>query len=234
MDLSDTIVPRSDQINSDDLMSGPVTVTIEKVTRGGDEQPVDIHLVEFPGRAFRPSKSMRRVLVMAWGKESSVYVGRRLTLYRDPEITFGRDKVGGIRISHLSHIDKRLVVALTVTRGKRTPFAVQPLPDSTPSTVREVPPGGVTDEQLKRLGALMKDAGLTGRDEALAFVAEAIGRDVASRDDLTEAEAQAVIARLEENDDGELPVHKFLYGEDTDVCAQCGEPEDADIHGGRA
>lgn len=127
MDLSDTIVPNSDQLNADDLMAGPRTVTITEVIRGSNEQPVDIHLAEFPGRPFRPSKSMRRVLVAAWGVQSSAYIGRSMTIYRDPEVTFGRDKVGGIRISHLSHIDGPLKVALTVTRGKRAPWPVSVL-----------------------------------------------------------------------------------------------------------
>jgi hypothetical protein len=127
MDLAETIVPKSDQLNADDLTAGAVTVTIADVRKGSAEQPVDIHLAEFEGRPFRPSKSMRRVLVEAWGTDSAAYIGRRITLYRDPEITFGRDKVGGIRISHLSHIKSRLTIPLTVTRGKRAPFVVQPL-----------------------------------------------------------------------------------------------------------
>lgn len=127
MDLTDTIVPNSDQLNADDLMAGPRTVTIAEVVRGNAEQPVDIHLAEFPGRPWRPSKSMRRVLVTAWGSQSSAYIGRRVTIYRDPEVTFGRDKVGGIKISHLSDIPKQLKVALTVTRGKRAPHVVDVL-----------------------------------------------------------------------------------------------------------
>ena len=127
MDISQTTVPKSDQQNFDDYIGGPKTVTIEKVTAGSLEQPVDVHLIEFPGRPYRPSKSMRRVLVKAWGIESAAYTGRRMTLYGDPEVTFGRDKVGGIKISHLSHIEKRLTLALTVTRGKRAPFNVEPL-----------------------------------------------------------------------------------------------------------
>lgn len=127
MDLTDSIAPNSDQLNADDLMAGPRTVTITEVRAGSDEQPVDIHLAEFPGRPWRPSKSMRRVLVAAWGKQSAPYIGRRVTLYRDPEVTFGRDKVGGIKISHLSDIPKQLKVALTVTRGKRAPHVVDVL-----------------------------------------------------------------------------------------------------------
>jgi hypothetical protein len=74
---------------------------------------------------------MRRVLIAAWGTEASAYVGRRIQIYGDPTITFGRDAVGGIRIRALSHITEPLTVALTVTRGKRAPFTVQPLPTDT-------------------------------------------------------------------------------------------------------
>lgn len=130
MDMTESIAPKSDQLNADDLMAGQVTVTIAEVRKGSDEQPVDVVLVEFPGRAYRPSKSMRRVMVMAWGPEASAYAGRRLTLVRNPEITFGRDKVGGIEIAALSHLDKPLTVALTATRGKRKSFTVQPLAES--------------------------------------------------------------------------------------------------------
>lgn len=140
MDMTASIIPKSDQLNADDLISGPVTVTVESVTAGNAEQPVDVHLVEFPGRAFRPSKSMRRVMVAAWGAETSAYTGRRMTLYRDPSIKFGKDEVGGIRISHMSNIDKTLKIALTVTRGKREPFVVAALADApraqaAPSTI---------------------------------------------------------------------------------------------------
>jgi len=127
MDLTESIAPRSDQINSDDLMTGPVTVTITDVHPGAAEQPVDFIVAEYPGRAYRPSKSMRRVIVAAWGPSSATYIGRSLTLYRDPTVTFGRDTVGGIKIAALSHIDKPLKLALTVTRGKRAMCTVQPL-----------------------------------------------------------------------------------------------------------
>lgn len=127
MDLTSSIVPKSDQLNADDLMAGPVTVTISDVRKGSVEQPVDVILIEFPGRAYRPSKSMRRVMVLAWGAEASTYAGHQLTLFRNPEITFGKDKVGGIEIAAMSHIDKPLTIALTATRGRRKDFTVTPL-----------------------------------------------------------------------------------------------------------
>ncbi|NKR61682.1 hypothetical protein GS474_23775 [Rhodococcus hoagii] len=137
MDLTESIAPRSDQLNAEDLLSGPRTVTVEKVTKGSAEQPVNVHLVEFPGRPFRPSKTVRRILVAAWGADASGYAGRCMTLFRDPAVRFGGQDVGGIRVSHLSHIDKRLQLALTVTRGKRAPYVVEPLPAGPPVITSE-------------------------------------------------------------------------------------------------
>jgi hypothetical protein len=148
MDLTQSIVPKSDQLNSDDLVTGPVTVTITEVRAGNAEQPVEVHLAEFPGRPYKPSKSMRRVMVQAWGVEASAYTGRRLTLFRNPEIKFGGMAVGGIEISHLSHLTKRLTVSLMVTKGKRKPFSVDPLPDATPkSTTPAIPPEVIANTQ---------------------------------------------------------------------------------------
>jgi hypothetical protein len=164
MDMTDTIIPKSDQLNAEDLLSGPRTVTIIEVRKGASaEQPVDIILAEFPeGRPFKPSKTVRRILVAAWGIEAAAYVGRRMTIYRDPAVRFGGQDVGGIRISHLSHIDKPLSIALTVTRGKRAPYVIQPLTDepsaSKPPTKKQVTDAtvhyrdkwGVTVERLEQ------------------------------------------------------------------------------------
>ena len=127
MDILATTEPKSDQQNFDDYATAPKTVTVSEVKKGSPEQPVEVHLVEFPGRPFKPSKSMRRVLIACWGPEASAYVGRRMTLFGDPTVKFGGQAVGGIRIAALSHIDGPKSIALTVTRGKRAPFVVQHL-----------------------------------------------------------------------------------------------------------
>lgn len=144
MDLSRTIQPRSDQLNADDMVAGPVTVTIAEVKPGTDEQPVNVHLAEFPGRPYKPSLSMRRVLVAAWGPDSTVYIGRKLTLFRNPTIRFGREEVGGIQIEAMSDLDKPLRIPLTVTRGKRANFTVQPLKVEPP--IFDVPTLATADE----------------------------------------------------------------------------------------
>ena len=128
MDIADTILAKSDQINAVDL-AVPVTVTVEGVEVVGGDQPVNIFVTEFPGKAYRPSKSMRRVLVKLWGPRSADYAGRRLTIYNDPSVTWAGKAVGGIRISHASHIDKPVTMSLALAKGKLAPFTVQPLPD---------------------------------------------------------------------------------------------------------
>ena len=133
MDIASSTAPRTDQQNFDNYLAGPKTVTISEVKAGTEEQPIEIHLVEFPGQPYKPSRSMRRVLMAAWGSEGSAYAGRRITLYGDPTVRFGSAVVGGLKISHLSHIEKPLTVALTVSRGKRAPFSVEPLPATTPA-----------------------------------------------------------------------------------------------------
>lgn len=127
MNLSNTIIPKSDQLNADDLIAGPITIRVSKVAAGSAEQPVSIHYEGDNGRPYKPGKSMRRVLIQAWGSEGNAYVGRSMTLFRDQTIRFGGDTVGGIRISHLSDIPGPLSFALTVTRGKRVQYTVQPL-----------------------------------------------------------------------------------------------------------
>lgn len=126
-DMAAVIIPKSDQINAEDFLAGPKTYTIEGVAISpGTEQPVQIKLAGEP-RVWRPCKSMSRVLVSAWGPDASVYAGRSLTLYRDPKVKWGGLEVGGIRVSHMSHINGKMLLQLTATKGKRAPHVVEPL-----------------------------------------------------------------------------------------------------------
>ena len=126
-DLSATIQAKSDQKNAEDLLSGPETIKITDVRGATGDQPIAIHYEGGEGRPFKPCKTMRRLLVMAWGSDGSQYVGRSMTIYNDPTVKWAGKPVGGIRISHLSHIDKDMTVALTVTRGQKKPYTVKPL-----------------------------------------------------------------------------------------------------------
>lgn len=128
MDLSKTIIPKSDQLNADDLISGARTIKIRDVKAGTDEhQPVSIYFDGDDNKPYKPCKSMRRLLVQVWGAESDAYIGRSMTIYLDTEVSFGGVKVGGIRISHVSNIDAPIDVLITVAKSKRRPFKLQPL-----------------------------------------------------------------------------------------------------------
>jgi hypothetical protein len=130
-DVRPHIAAASDQLNADDLLGGPITVQIirvqvaeKKVAKG--EQPVSLGL-SGGHMAFRPCKTMLRVLVAAWGPDASVWQGRWLRLYRDPSIRFGGDQVGGVRISAMSDIPEPMTLALTSTRGKKAQHRVDVL-----------------------------------------------------------------------------------------------------------
>ena len=189
MDLSSTIVADSTQVNAEDLLGGPRTVTITGVKQGSADQPVNIELAEIPDRVYRPGKSMRRVLVAAWGPDSSAYVGRRMTLYCDPTVKWAGQEVGGVRIKAMSHITGELKVALTVTRGTKKPFVVQPLPDA-PDVI---PPS--TKDQQQRIRDLLADV-----EDKAGRVSAIVGRTVETVRDLDTAEASALINALEQGE----------------------------------
>ena len=94
------------------------------------------------------------------------------------------------------------VDAEVVTVKRSQPKGLAAALDSTP----EKTAGPITKAQVSAMGDLMKKAGVEGKDMALAYVADVIGRQVERREDLTSAEAQAVndaltteVAELEAN-----------------------------------
>lgn len=128
IDMTQTIVPKSDQLNSDDMIGGARTVKITGVARCAEvEQPIAVAFDGDAGKPYKPCKSMRRVMVAVWGADATAYVGRSMTLYRDATVTWGGMEVGGIRISHMSDISEPVVMALTATKKARKPFRVLPL-----------------------------------------------------------------------------------------------------------
>jgi hypothetical protein len=205
MNIEDTLAPTSDQLDAVDLLGGPRTFTIENVGRNNSpEQPLNVKLAEFP-RVWRPGKSMRRVLAFAWGTDASKYTGRRVTLYCDPEVTFGKDRVGGTRISHLSHIDKALSIPLLVTRGKSKVFTVQPLKEQPASVAEPTAEEVAACTDRGRLAAMWRASSPERREQI-------------------EARVKAL----------EPTPHAFLWDTENDgnACGVegCGLTEDADIH----
>lgn len=129
-DMSTTTAPKSDQLNFDDFVGGPKNITITKVdisANKDEQQPAIIHYHGDDGHPYKPCKTMRRVIIEIWGRESTNYVGKSMTLYGDKTVKWGGKPVGGIRISHMSHMDEQVQVSVSLSKGKRAPHLVKPL-----------------------------------------------------------------------------------------------------------
>jgi len=138
-DVTPYLVARSDQLNADDLIAGPITVQITGAKVPGGEQPVwlSLHGGHMP---WKPCKTMLRLLVAAWDTpDAGQWIGRWVRLYRDPSVSSpdGTKNVGGIRVSALSHIDGPRSFTLTEKRGKNRAWRVeailQPSSDGAPT-----------------------------------------------------------------------------------------------------
>lgn len=181
VDIGDTLAPKSEQMDAIDLLSGPRIFTVARVAGGDDEQPINIHLAEFP-RPWRPGVTMRRLLFKLWGGKGQEYVGRQVELYNDESVRFGPDQTGGIRIRSLSHIGtKPVTVTLPASKGKYGKWTVQPL------TERSVKEPDVLGNLWRKISA----AGIP-KDQAKEFMEGAIGHELTKAADVTEAEAQEV------------------------------------------
>jgi hypothetical protein len=132
--IAKSIIPKSDQLNAEDLLSGPITVTVTDVKQGTAEQPVAL-IIDGGRQPYKPCKTMRKVLVYCWTDQAANWIGKRMTLYADPDIKWAGVAVGGIRISHLSGIESQVMLMLSETKGKRKPITVKPLPDEVPQSV---------------------------------------------------------------------------------------------------
>lgn len=206
-DLSFSIVPKSDQLNADQLVSGPldITVTDVRVSTAAD-QPVIVHYEGDGGRPYKPCKTMRKVLILAWGPDGRAWRGKSMTLYHEPSVLFGGQAVGGIRISHLSDIQQDIRVSLASTKGKKALHVIhrmqpqsanlEPLraawralsSDDLTAKVAELQGGRPELQALVR--EVAKARGMRWDKVAGKFVCAVTGARVAGADE-TEQEAQA-------------------------------------------
>lgn len=127
-DITDTLAPKSEQLDAIELVDGPQTFTVERVVvKKGAEQPVSVHFIEFP-RPWRPGTNQRRVLAYCWGKHSTGWAGKRVTLFRDPDVGYGGKTVGGIRIKYLSDIEGPMSAPILLSQGRPDTYLVEPMP----------------------------------------------------------------------------------------------------------
>lgn len=131
-DFLGTTQAKSDQINSADLLGGPLACQITDIQMTGSaDQPVSIYVDAHP-QPWKPSKTSRRVLAACWADaEPSEWIGRYVVLYNDPTVKWAGKAEGGIRTSHLSHISEKKTIMVNETRGKKGAQVVEPYYPST-------------------------------------------------------------------------------------------------------
>lgn len=180
-DMTAVIAPKSDQLNADDLIAGDITITITGVKIApGQEQPVSVEFAGSP-KVYRPCKSMSRVMVAAWGPDAKAYVGKSLTLYRDPKVKWGGMEVGGIRIRAMSHIERDMTMMLSESKANRKPFRVTVLkPQTAQQPSSDLPP--LTPADALRMA---EAAANRGTDHFRAWFNSAEGKDCRATGALT-------------------------------------------------
>lgn len=155
-DITPFIQAKSDQLNADDIIGGPITARITNVrVTGGDQQPVTVEL-DGGHKPWKPCKTTMRVLAALWGPRAGEWVGRSVRLYRDPTVRYGGVEVGGIRISGMSHIDKPKVLTLSSSKKTKTEYRIEVLkdaPQARPMPASQAQPQAADRVALARLAA---------------------------------------------------------------------------------
>lgn len=189
-DFQAALAPKSDQINAQDLIAGDMTVTIAgvKVTPG-TEQPVSIRL-DGMDKVWRPCKTTGRILMAAWGADTSAYAGRSVQLYLDPDVKWGGMKVGGIRIRAMSHLSGELSLALAESKQNRKIFKIKPLAGSpqrqAPPTTQQAAAPDLPSEAAPAV-ALAKAAAKKGTEAFREWFNSEEGKDCRATGGLTPA-----------------------------------------------
>ena len=171
-DIARAIEPLSDRQNATDYTAGPKVFTVAGTSDYRDEKgraKVNVHLAEAPDRPFKPSATNLRLIAIGWGEDDTTWPGRRIKLALDPEVMFGREKVGGIRVVALSDMEQPFTAKLPVTRGKKQEFRVEVLPDApAPPPI----PAFKTEDDARTYWLKRRDEGATP-DELAAIQAAA-------------------------------------------------------------
>jgi len=178
LDLSKTIVAKSDQLNADDLIGTSKTIKITKVSLIAGDQPVVINYDGDEGKPYKPCKGMRRAMVRAWGSDGDKYVGRSMVVWCNPQVTWAGSEVGGIQISHMSHIEKKIIFSLAMNRKKKVPYTILPL------EVNDVEKAKITDAEFDGWCQMMDKSDTMQELASVAASIKAKAYDAESSDSL--------------------------------------------------
>lgn len=208
IDLGPLTAAKVDRVTGDNLIAGPRTITITSV-EGEVYEGKPIASLGFDGdegMPYKPCKTMLRLIAAVWGPRTSQWVGKSMTLYRDPAVTFGALATGGVRISHMSDMDGDASVILTLKKGKKGAVKVSPLrvtqQRQAPATEQHNPETGeVIDKAAQWADSTLERINTVSSREDLALLqtesAKALAKLSAQRPELSERVNTAFLARLD-------------------------------------
>ena len=164
--LRDTIAPKSDQLNADDLVgSTKKIITVTNVKRTGSaQQPIAVEYEGAKGKPFKPCLTMRKILLALWTDDGHNWIGKSMKLYRDDSVVWAGEKTGGVRISHMSGITKQERIMLQVAKGKRKEFVIDVLPSYPDADFAEKSPQWIAAIKAEKitLEEVIQKASVTG------------------------------------------------------------------------
>lgn len=118
----------SDRIIGDDLIAGPQTYTITGAKGIVEDKKKRLRLdLDGSAKPFIPCKGMARLMGHLWGPDASKWIGKTVTLYRDPDVRFGADMTGGVRICAASNIDAQQSVPIRISQKSVKTYKVDPI-----------------------------------------------------------------------------------------------------------
>lgn len=191
MDISSALVAKSDQINASDLTGAPLVATIKAVRKGDAAKPVIIDLEGQDGRPWKPSKGMLRVVAHAWGVESDAWIGRTVKLINNPDVVYAGEKMGGVEVVAMSHIDAPFSVPKRLNRKQVVQHQV---------TVLSEPTTEPWQAQWQAITNALTAAGYEGDGpKMLATAGQVIGSEWAHPNQISAEDAQKILATVRED-----------------------------------
>ena len=193
MDISKALVAKSDQLNASDLSGAPIVATIQRVH--GEPTKPSIDLVGMDGRPWKPSKGMLRVIAHAWGTESDAWLGRSVKLVNNPEVIYAGERVGGVEVIAMSHIDKDFTYPVRINQKKVKQHKVTLLAEPQTEPWRA---------QWQAITNALTAAGYEGDGKAmLATAGQIIGTTWEHPNKISPEDAQKILAAVREDNNQE-------------------------------
>ncbi|QDG65820.1 hypothetical protein NIBR502772_05965 [Pseudarthrobacter sp. NIBRBAC000502772] len=189
MDISKALLAKSDQLNAADLTGAPIVATISAVV-GEPTKPI-IELEGMDGRPWKPAKGMLRVIARGWGTETDAFVGRRVKLVNNPEVIYAGERVGGVEVVAMSHIDGAFTMPVRISQKKVKQHTVEVLSE---------PPTEPWIAQWQAIKNALTAAGYEGDGPAmLATAGQVIGAAWEHPNKISAEDAQKILAVVRED-----------------------------------